>query len=80
MSESSSSGGMGICGIITVIFVLAKVFEVGPVAAWSWWWVFSPLLIGWGIVFLIFAIPVMGLAAAWLVVVFLEMLEERKRG
>ncbi len=24
--------------------------------AWSWWWVFSPLLIGWGIMILIIII------------------------
>ncbi len=45
-SKSSTSGGMGICGVLTVVFVVLKVLAVAPVAAWSWWWVLSPLWIG----------------------------------
>ena len=36
---------------LTVVFVLAKVFEVNPAAAWSWWWVFSPVWISFAFVF-----------------------------
>jgi small Trp-rich protein len=28
---------------IGVVFVLLKLFEVGPLAEWSWWWVLAPL-------------------------------------
>ena len=38
--------GLGLSSILTIIFVLAKIF--GKIT-WSWWWVFSPLLISWGI-------------------------------
>ena len=31
--------------IIGVALALMKYFEWGPVAAWSWWWVLSPLLL-----------------------------------
>lgn len=27
---------------IGIILLLLKFFEIGPVAAWSWWWVLSP--------------------------------------
>jgi hypothetical protein len=44
MSNSSTqSGGIGICGCLTLIFVTLKLAEVGTVAAWSWLWVLSPL-------------------------------------
>ena len=32
----------GWLGLLGVIFVVAKVFEIGPVAAWSWWVVLLP--------------------------------------
>lgn len=44
-STGQTSGGIGVCGLLLVIFIIAKVFEIGPVAAWSWWWVFSPMWI-----------------------------------
>ncbi len=55
MSENSSSGGMSLGGVLAVVFVALKLLEIHPVVAWSWWWVFSPVLIGTGIgVFLFF--------------------------
>jgi len=44
----NSSWGLG--SVLTVIFVCCKLFGV---IDWSWWWVFSPLWIGWCIVLLI---------------------------
>lgn len=32
--------GFGFTGILTIIFVLAKIFNK---ITWSWWWVFSPI-------------------------------------
>lgn len=49
-----SSGGIGIVGILTIVFVVLKLVGV---IAWSWWWVLSPLWISFGlwlIVILIF--------------------------
>jgi len=64
-SKSSSSGGLGICGILTIIFVVLKVTGTGAVAAWSWWWVLSPLWIGalLGLGFLILFLVFAGIVA-----------------
>lgn len=35
-------GGIGFFGLLTLVFVVAK---IGGWIDWSWWWVFSPLLI-----------------------------------
>ena len=48
-TSSSSSGGISLASLLTFVFVLAKIFEVGPIASWSWLWVFSPLWISFGI-------------------------------
>jgi hypothetical protein len=50
---------IGIWGLLTLVFVLAK---LGHVIDWSWWLVFSPLLLGTAIG-LIFLLIVMVLAA-----------------
>ena len=42
-TTSSSSGGIGFCGLLTILFVALKL--TGYIA-WSWWWVLSPLWIG----------------------------------
>lgn len=39
----SSGGGMGICGVLALIFIVLKLLGV---ITWSWWWVLSPLWIG----------------------------------
>ena len=36
----ASRSSIGLMGILTIIFVLAKIFDK---IDWSWWWVFSPL-------------------------------------
>lgn len=41
-SSGSSSGGIGFCGLLTVLFVGLKL--TGHIA-WSWWWVISPIWI-----------------------------------
>lgn len=51
MSEARS-GGLGLGGVLTVLFVVFKIFGV---INWSWWWVFAPALISTGLgLFLIF--------------------------
>ena len=37
-------------GLVGVVFVVAKVFEIGVVATWSWWLVLLPFYIGLAIV------------------------------
>lgn len=54
MSESTTkSGGIGICGLLTVLFIALKL--TGYIA-WSWWWVLSPILIPWAIVLVILCV------------------------
>lgn len=38
----NSSGGVGICGLLTVAFVVLKLCKV---ITWSWIWVLAPLWI-----------------------------------
>ncbi len=46
-SSSSSSSGIGFCGLLAIVFVVLKLCEV---IAWSWWWVLSPLWVPLAIV------------------------------
>lgn len=39
---NNSSSGLGLTGVLTIIFIVLKVVGV---ISWSWWWVFSPLWI-----------------------------------
>lgn len=39
MSDSDSSGGIGFCGLLTILFIGLKLTDF---INWSWWWVLSP--------------------------------------
>ena len=52
-NSSSSSGGIGFCGLLTIVFITLKL--MGKIA-WSWWWVLSPIWIPFAIVIAIVAI------------------------
>lgn len=41
-NSSSSSGGIGFVGALTILFVALKLMGV---IDWSWWWVLSPIWI-----------------------------------
>lgn len=49
-AASSSSGGIGFIGLLTLVFITLKL--IGTIT-WSWWWVLSPLWIVAAIVLLI---------------------------
>ena len=55
MSNSNSGGGISLCGIIFIVLLILKLFGLISI---SWWWVFSPLIIGFviGIICLIILI------------------------
>ena len=55
MGNSSSSGGIGFVGLLTVLFIGLKLTHY---IDWSWWWVLSPLWIATGIIIIIIAIVV----------------------
>lgn len=40
--ETEYGGGIGFCGLLTILFIALKLTKV---IAWSWWWVLSPLWI-----------------------------------
>lgn len=42
-SSSDSSGGIGFCGLLTLIFITLKLTHY---IDWSWWWVLAPMWIG----------------------------------
>lgn len=54
MSENSSasSGGIGVLGLLGVVFVTLKLTHV---INWSWWWVTAPFWGGFAIFFAILA-------------------------
>lgn len=41
-SSTSTSGGIGFTGLLTIVFITLK---LAGVISWSWWLVLSPLLI-----------------------------------
>lgn len=58
-TSSSSTGGIGFVGLLTILFIALKL--TGYID-WSWWWVLSPIWIS-----TIVAIVIFGgiLALAW---------------
>lgn len=52
-NTTTSSGGIGFVGLLTVLFIGLKL--TGYIA-WSWWWVLSPIWISFALVLLIIAI------------------------
>lgn len=51
--DKKSNGGIGFCGLLTIVFVTLKL--IGTIT-WSWWWVLSPLWIPTAVIILIFVI------------------------
>lgn len=45
-----NNGGIGLCGLLTVTFVVLKLCKV---ITWSWWWVLAPTWIPIGIALII---------------------------
>ena len=45
-SKSNPDGGIGLCTVVFLILLILKLFGVISI---SWWWVFSPLIIGFAI-------------------------------
>ena len=58
-NSSSSNGGIGFTGLLTVLFIGLKL--TGYID-WSWWWVLSPIWIS--IIIILVILFVVGLAAS----------------
>jgi hypothetical protein len=51
--SSSSSGGIGLCTALLLVFIVLKL--TGHID-WTWFWVLSPYWIPWSIALLVFAV------------------------
>lgn len=69
---SSSGGGVGFLGLLTIAFVVLRL--LGKIT-WSWWWVISPLWLGAAA---LVAIVLAGALVAVLAVVIREWLPARR--
>lgn len=56
-------GGIGLMGLLFILFLALKLLNVTVVATWSWWWVSAPL---WAPTLLVLGIPAIG----FMVVIF----------
>lgn len=75
MSDSNataSSGGIGVFGLLGVVFVTLKLLGITEVATWSWFWVTLPF---WGGIALILALLGAALAFAGIVAAVVGALE-----
>lgn len=52
-NNNTTSGGIGFCGLLTIVFIVLKLTNY---IVWSWWWVLSPLWIPIALVIVIFLI------------------------
>ena len=53
MNNKTSGGGIGFCGLLTIVFIALKLLGV---IQWSWVWVLSPIWIPLIIVIILFII------------------------
>ena len=53
MSDKKEGGGIGVCGVLTIIFIVLKCLRI---INWSWLWVLSPIWIPVAIAILIILI------------------------
>lgn len=64
-SNSTSSGGIGFAGLLTIVFITLKLTHN---IDWSWWWVLSPLWIS----------GALGLAAVFTILVVAVVAPKRR--
>lgn len=64
MSDNSktSSGGIGFCSLLTIVFIVLKL--LGKIT-WSWWWVLAPSWIPLAIALVIVLITLLITAIAY---------------
>lgn len=62
-SSPPTSGGIGFAGLLTIAFIVLKLTHY---IDWSWWWVLSPLWIGFALVLAVIALIFLGAFFAYL--------------
>ncbi len=70
-TSSSSSGGIGFCGLLTIVFITLKLTHV---INWSWVWVLAPLWMGIALI----ATILIGIFLFGLIALGIALLLERK--
>lgn len=61
-NSSSSSGGIGFAGLLTIVFIVLKLTNY---IDWSWWWVLSPIWISISVVLVVLLV----VGIVWLTIV-----------
>ena len=67
---------IGICGILTIIFITLKVLEIGKIAEWSWIWVLCPV---WLPLILIISIVIFILCIGFLYTMLIHFFPKSKK-
>ena len=62
--NSARSGGIGFCGVLTIVFIVLKLTNV---ISWSWIWVLSPLWISVAIFILVMIIMLAVITIAYII-------------
>ena len=57
--ENKKSKGIGLSGMVFIVFLILKLAGIGTVATWSWLWVTSPLWIGWVLAVIVFGLALL---------------------
>lgn len=55
MNNKNSNGGIGLVGLLTIVFT---VLNLTRVITWSWWWVLSPM---WISILLLIVVLIIGM-------------------
>ncbi len=60
-NTTTSSSSVGFAGLLTIAFIVLKLVGV---IAWSWWWVLSPLWIGFALFVVVLLIVLLVIAVS----------------
>lgn len=78
MADSEKSGGITLCMILFILFLVLKL--TGTIA-WSWWWVTAPLWIPVALIVLFFvlaaAVALVIIGAVFVIALVVAFLERR---
>lgn len=75
-NHTTVSGGIGFTGLLTIVFVAAKLW--GKIN-WAWIWVFAPIWGVWGIVLGVVALCLLFVGVAWVFGAIAEIPRRRRR-